>query len=185
MDSEILIQINRLFFENSLAAYQLYCIIAALILRREAVMTNICIVGALGILLIGCAGTAPKLGITNGKFISCPDTPNCVSSQAPDKKHAISPLSYRESAEAAKNRLLAIIQGMKRAKIVSDQGNYLHAEFTSAVFRFVDDVEFFIDDNQKIIHMRSAARLGQYDFGVNRKRLETIRKIFNNSQTVK
>ncbi|MEN6621295.1 MAG: DUF1499 domain-containing protein [Smithella sp.] len=148
-------------------------------------MTNICIVGALGIMLIGCAGTAPKLGITNGKFISCPDTPNCVSTQAPDKKHAISPLFYQGSAEEAKNRLLNIIQSMKRAKVVNDQGNYLHAEFTSAVFHFVDDTEFFIDDKQKIIHMRSAARLGQYDFGVNRRRLETIRKKFNNLSSTK
>ncbi len=142
------------------------------------------IVGAIGSLLISCAGTAPKLGVTNGKFVPCPDTPNCVSSQAPDQTHAIAPLSYRGSAEEAKNRLLIIINSLKRTKVVSDQGNYFHVEFTSAVFRFVDDVEFFIDENQKVIHIRSAARVGQYDFGVNRRRMETIRKMFNKSSII-
>jgi uncharacterized protein (DUF1499 family) len=73
---------------------------------------------------------------------------------------------------------------MKRAKVVTAEVRYLHVEFTSAVFRFVDDAEFFIDDAQKLIHMRSAARLGYYDFGVNRKRLETIRQIFNGAASL-
>ena len=68
---------------------------------------------------------------------------------------------------------------MKRLKLVTQQERYIHAEFTSALFRFVDDTEFYIDDDRKIVHVRSAARLGYSDFGVNRKRIETIRKLFN------
>jgi uncharacterized protein (DUF1499 family) len=68
-----------------------------------------------------------------------------------------------------------LIQDMKRAKIVTIDDNYLHAQFTSAFFRFVDDVELYFDDMTKTIHMRSAARSGYYDFGVNRKRLEAIK----------
>lgn len=143
--------------------------------------SDIWIVAVFGVLLIGCTGPVPKLGMPNGKFVPCPNTPNCVSSQEAGQSHAIPPLSYKGSAEEAKNHLLHILQGMKRAKIVTNQGRYLRVEFTSAVFRFVDDAEFFIDDNQKVIHLRSAARLGHYDFGVNRERMETIRKIFNNS----
>jgi uncharacterized protein (DUF1499 family) len=70
---------------------------------------------------------------------------------------------------------------MKRANIVTEQEHYIHAEFTSAIFRFVDDAEFYIDDAQKVIHVRSAARLGYSDFGVNRKRMETIRQLFNSA----
>jgi uncharacterized protein (DUF1499 family) len=44
---------------------------------------------------------------------------------------------------------------------------------------FVDDVEFLIDDSAKVIHVRSASRLGQSDLGVNRQRIETIRVKLN------
>ncbi|HEY9596037.1 MAG TPA: DUF1499 domain-containing protein, partial [Cyanophyceae cyanobacterium] len=43
---------------------------------------------------------------------------------------------------------------------------------------FVDDVEFFLDDNANVIQVRSASRLGESDLGVNRKRIETIRAEF-------
>jgi len=60
-------------------------------------------------------------------------------------------------------------------KIITKQPNYIHIEYTSDLFKFVDDVEFYFPDNQKIIHMKSSSRTGHYDFGVNRKRLEKIR----------
>ncbi len=135
---------------------------------------------SLAVLFVGCAGSRPaRLGVTDGKFIPCPDSPNCVSSQSSDKSHAIEPLYYKGSASEARARLLTAIKGMKRANIVTEKENYIHAEFASAVFRFVDDAEFYIDDSQKVIHLRSAARLGYSDFGVNRQRMETIRQLFN------
>lgn len=137
---------------------------------------------SLAVLFVGCAGPRPaRMGVTNGKFIPCLDSPNCVSSQTSDQSHGIEPLSYKGTPLEARARLLATIKGMTRANIVTEQEHYIHAEFTSAVFRFVDDAEFFIDDPQKVIHVRSAARLGYYDFGVNRKRMETIRQLFNNA----
>jgi uncharacterized protein (DUF1499 family) len=136
------------------------------------------------ILFMGCAGSRPtRMGVTDGKFIPCSASPNCVCSQYPDQAHAIEPLSYQGSSEQAASRLLIVLQGMKRAKIVTRQERYFHIEFTSAVFRFVDDAEFFIDDGLKIIHVRSAARLGYYDFGVNRRRMETIRRLFNRTDS--
>jgi uncharacterized protein (DUF1499 family) len=73
-------------------------------------------------------------------------------------------------------RLKSIVRSFRRTAVITDTGSYLHAEFTSAVFRFVDDVEFLADDMAKVIHVRSASRLGQSDLGVNRKRVEEIRK---------
>jgi uncharacterized protein (DUF1499 family) len=67
---------------------------------------------------------------------------------------------------------------MKRSRIVKTEDTYIHAEFTSAIFRFVDDVEFYLDDTAKTIHMRSASRVGKSDFGVNRKRMEKVRAHF-------
>ena len=76
-------------------------------------------------------------------------------------------------------RLIDVIQGMKRGRIITMEDHYIRAEFTSAFFRFVDDVEFYFDTEAKIIHMRSASRIGYSDFGVNRERLEKLRSLFN------
>lgn len=151
---------------------------------KEVVMRNTWMVMGFAVLFMGCTGSRPALlGVTNGKFIPCPDSPNCVCSQDPDQSHKIESLAYKGSAEEARARLLGVIQSMERAKVVTAEARYLHVEFTSLVFRFVDDAEFFIDDAQKVIHWRSAARLGHYDFGVNRKRLETIRQKFNSTSS--
>ena len=81
----------------------------------------------------------------------------------------------------AMERLIEVIQEMKRCRIITMEDHYIHAEFTSAFFRFVDDVEFYFDSEAKIIHMRSASRIGYSDFGVNRQRMEKVRSLFNNS----
>jgi uncharacterized protein (DUF1499 family) len=71
--------------------------------------------------------------------------------------------------------LKTVIQNLERAKIITETENYLYAEFTSAFWGFVDDVEFLLDESAKVIHVRSASRLGTSDLGANRKRIETIR----------
>jgi uncharacterized protein (DUF1499 family) len=71
--------------------------------------------------------------------------------------------------------LKTVIQNLERAKIITETENYLYAEFTSAFWGFVDDVEFLVDESAKVIHVRSASRLGTSDLGANRKRIETIR----------
>ncbi len=131
---------------------------------------------------IACSGKRPSnLGAPEGKLNPCPSSPNCVSSQAPsdDKEHFIEPLKYASGMEKAKDSLVKAINSMKRSKIIIQKDNYLYAEFTSALLRFVDDVEFYFDDAKKIIHVRSASRLGYGDMGVNRKRVEELRKLFN------
>ncbi len=111
------------------------------------------------------------------KFTPCPKKPNCVNSQCSDGSHYIEPLTYNGSVEAATTRLRQVIESMKRARIVEDTDNYMRVEFKSAVIGFVDDVEFFFPD-EPIIHVKSASRIGYSDFGVNRKRVEQIRKLF-------
>ena len=64
---------------------------------------------------------------------------------------------------------------MKRATVIKESPHYLHVEFSSLLFRFVDDVEFFLDDMEKLIHIRSASRVGYSDLGVNRRRVDKIR----------
>lgn len=120
-----------------------------------------------------------NLGVTSGKLATCPDSPNCVSSQDQDALHNIAPLSYTASKTAAIAKLKEVIVGLPRTKIITETEDYIYAEFTTALMKFVDDVEFFVDDAAKVIHVRSASRLGQSDLGVNRDRIETIRAKFN------
>ena len=129
--------------------------------------------------LLGCSSTRPAtLGVTKGRLAPCPDAPHCVSTQSEDDGHKMEPLSYTTSQAEAQEKLLNIIRPMKRTKIVSIGNNYLHVECTSAIFRYVDDVEFYFDDEQQLINFRSSSRIGYYDVGVNRRRMEKIREKF-------
>ena len=116
-----------------------------------------------------------NLGMRDGKLAPCPSTPNCVCSQSEDAGHKIEPLTYKSTPEVAFTQLKQAIASQPRTKIITQSPNYLYAEFTSAIMKFVDDVEFYLDEDAKVIHVRSASRLGQSDLGVNRKRIETIR----------
>jgi uncharacterized protein (DUF1499 family) len=112
----------------------------------------------------------------------CPSTPNCVSTQANAAVHAIAPISYRGSAADSMARIAAIIGAMPRTTIVERTPTSMRVEFRTRVFRFVDDVMFEIDDAKKTIEFRSASRVGRNDLGVNRKRMETIRARFTESE---
>ena len=137
---------------------------------------------ALSLSLFGCSGVRPNnLGIKNGELAPCPNSPNCVSTKAQDKKHAIPPIRYTTSRQETMAKLIAIIRSMPRTNIVETTDDYLQVEFTSAVFRFVDDVEFYLGDTDKTIQFRSASRLGYSDFGVNRKRMKEIIRRFKAS----
>jgi len=120
-----------------------------------------------------------KTGLENGTLPPCPTSPNCVCSRSSDQDHFVEPLKYQESRAKARDRLIAIIRAMDRANITTIEDDYIHAEFTSTLFRFVDDVEFYFPADAKVIEVRSAARLGYYDFGVNRRRVERIRAEFD------
>ena len=130
-------------------------------------------VGAAFGLGTGCAG--PRTGLVDGKLAPCPNSPNCVCSQDVRPAHSIAPLTSTGPWPAARQKLLSVIRSMPRSRVVTEQADYIHAEFASAVFGFVDDVEFGVDAAAHLIHVRSAARTGYFDLGVNRRRVEDIR----------
>jgi len=105
----------------------------------------------------------------------CPQTPNCVLSTATDETHRIAPFPFAGSAAESLARVKAAALSFPRTKIVEEAPGYVHVTFTSAVFRFVDDVELEVDEKAKVVNVRSASRVGRKDFGVNRKRVEAIR----------
>lgn len=100
-----------------------------------------------------------------------------------DTRHYVAPLRYAGDLDTAKKRLIAAIRSLNRSRIVATEGLSIRAEFTSAFFGFIDDVEIFFDDTAKVIHVKSASRVGYFDFGVNRTRVERLRERFVALQT--
>ena len=134
-------------------------------------------VGVLILALFSLTSRRPdNLGARDGKLAACPSSPNCVCTQAADAGQRIEPLAFSGSPDEAKARLKAILAELPRVRIISETDNYLHAEFTSRLFRFVDDVEFLIEPGG-VIHFRSASRAGLGP-GSQPGRMEAIRRSF-------
>jgi uncharacterized protein (DUF1499 family) len=132
----------------------------------------------MSIFLCGCGGTRPNnLGIREGQLSPCPNSPNCISSQSHNARNRVEPFVYSSQEESHKE-LKKILQNRNRITIISETENYIYAECKTALFRFVDDLEFYFDDTHKVIHIRSASRIGYSDLGVNRRRIEDIRTKF-------
>jgi uncharacterized protein (DUF1499 family) len=121
------------------------------------------------------------IGMKDGKFQPCPKSPNCVSTQSKDEKRKMEPLKYYSTLEEAKSKIKGIINSFKRTTLITEEDNYLHFEFRTATFKFVDDVEFYFDDSAKIIHFRSASRVGWSDMGVNKKRMKKVSELYTNA----
>lgn len=125
-----------------------------------------------------CSRRPTNLGAADGFLSDCPNTSNCVCTQATRADQRIAPIEFAGSAEEALAKLKMIVARMHNAKIASEEDRYLHVECTSRVFRFVDDLELLADPERQVIHCRSASRVGRTDFGVNRRRIEAIRRAF-------
>jgi uncharacterized protein (DUF1499 family) len=138
--------------------------------------------GQLGLL----AGRAPEgLGVHGGKLKAPRSTSNSVSSQAhlypthPRHLQAqIEPFAYQGNGPAALKRLAAVVATLPRTRLVQQDTQYLYFECSTPWLKFTDDLEFWLDEGAKVIHVRSASRLGRRDFDVNRERVEEIRQLF-------
>ena len=129
-------------------------------MQAEVMTRNIPIFVAIALMLSNCTANRPvDADGKNGKLAACPDRPNCVSSLSDDKEHFIAPLTYKGSMAEATAHLLSVLDQMKGAKIVSRTDTTIHAEFTSTVFGFVDDVDFRFDAADRRIDLRSASRV--------------------------
>jgi uncharacterized protein (DUF1499 family) len=142
--------------------------------------------GQLGLL----KGTPPAdLGVHDGKLKPPSKTPNSVSSQAslypdhPQRDYAdIAPFAVSGQLDVAMDRIARIVKDMEGAKIVAREPGYLYVQFTTRLMKYVDDAEFWFDPVARVIHVRSASRLGSSDLGINRKRIEFIRQQLQNSR---
>ena len=118
-----------------------------------------------------------EVGLVNGALRPCPNSPNCVSSESREDSSKCEPLHFQGSADDAMAKLKTVVQELG-GLIKQDQGGYLWAVFTSRIFRFKDDVEFRLVEEENLIHVRSASRVGYSDLGVNRSRINRLRAAF-------
>ncbi|MDA1186125.1 MAG: DUF1499 domain-containing protein [Acidobacteria bacterium] len=127
---------------------------------------------------MSCAGTRPTdLGVRNGRLAPCSHRPNCVSSDATDAPHAISPLVLRISPPEGWAAARIALAELPRTRVIAATADYLRAESSSALLGFVDDVELHLRAEEGLIAVRSASRLGFGDMGVNRRRIDMLRAI--------
>lgn len=122
------------------------------------------------------SGRRPSdLGVRQGRFTAAPTwKPNWVSSQVdPGDPHYVAPIKAGGEPAAVIQRVAKVVGALPRVKIVEQKGGYLHAEFSTALMGYTDDVEFHADG--KALQVRSSSRLGIRDFNVNRKRVEMLR----------
>jgi uncharacterized protein (DUF1499 family) len=136
--------------------------------------------------IFSCSGSRPdNLGIKASRLTPCPSSPNCVSSDDADAAHAVLPLQLALAPAQAWPAVQSTVASLPRIEIVTGTDDYLHAECRSAVFGFVDDLELHLRPAQNLIAVRSAARLGKSDFGVNGRRVETLRELLRRQGVIR
>jgi uncharacterized protein (DUF1499 family) len=119
-------------------------------------------------------GAAP--GLVDGMLSKCPNKPNCVCSEYKDESHYISPVEFPQDSSTD---VVSLVKNTIRdmgGSIEVETADYIAATFTSKIFKFVDDFEVRIDSVRKLIHIRSASRIGYSDLNVNLKRTESFKK---------
>lgn len=118
----------------------------------------------------------PKgLGIIDGKLAEVPETPNGVSTQTSDLEKKVEAMPFKETLEESKIRIKDAIMAYGGGDIIREEDDYLYVVFKTGTMKFKDDAEFYFDSSEKLIHFRSASRVGHSDMGLNRERYEAIK----------
>lgn len=148
----------------------------------RAPLIRVALISAVTLGAAGCGAAAVVEHGARDTLAPCPSAPHCVSSSAQTADQHVEPILYRGPRNAAQARLVAVLQARPRTRVVIDEPGYLRAESTSALLRFVDDLECVLRENPSgdggLIELRSASRVGYYDFGANRDRVEAVRRAF-------
>ena len=138
-----------------------------------------------GILLIVVVLAAHKnnavpttLGVKEGALAPLPDSPNAVSSQTDQADKRVEPFPYSGTLDQTKALVKKAAADFGGARILTEEPDYLHMVFTVPFIPFKDDVEFFFSERDRVVHYRSASRVGYSDLGVNRKRYERLRNLY-------
>lgn len=124
-------------------------------------------------------GNPVATGFTQPNGVSvlgdCPDMPNCQCSEASRESQRVERFIINGDPAIAMQKIIGILSSQPGARLVKQDDRYTHFTFTSAIMRFVDDVELLISDDLQSVQIRSASRLGKSDLGANVKRVEALR----------
>lgn len=130
-----------------------------------------------------CAGSTPEtLGVQSQNSLGqCPDSPNCVSSADPRESHNVAPLQLSGDIASSWTGLRAKVEQLEGTVVMKSDERYLHAESTSSLMRYVDDLELLLDPATGRVDVRSASRVGYGDMGVNAARVEALRNLLSDA----
>jgi uncharacterized protein (DUF1499 family) len=152
-------------------------------MKRKKIMTTIVIVIAVFIAanfgrIYYQNSQAPELGVENGQLAPVSSKPNNVSTQAEDEAKKVTPLPMKASIAATMEAIKQAVNQYGGATIQSESETYLYVIFTTSLMKYHDDVEFWIDEVNGVVHFRSASRAGYSDMGLNRKRYDALAAIY-------
>jgi uncharacterized protein (DUF1499 family) len=140
-------------------------------------LIGLCLLAVVRLVMLAMLSrTPPGLGLEDGRLLPCPGKANCVSSTAKGRAHGIPPIAFSGKPAEAMDHARETIGSMKGGRVVSVDGNYLRAEFSSTLFRFVDDLELLWDPSLRQFDVRSGSRVGHSDLGANRRRVDELRR---------
>ena len=105
----------------------------------------------------------------------CPNSPNCVSSLSGSKDHWVAPLEASDTRDTSLQRVQSVLDSLPRVDYDVAGPARINARFKSMVLRFTDDVTFYVRENGTV-EVRSASRVGYWDLGANRRRVESLRE---------
>lgn len=120
----------------------------------------------------------PNLGVNNGQLAAISDKPNNVSSQTDDQQKKIATMPFKHSQKETMVAIKKAVEQYGGGKIKQESEDYLYVIFTTSFMRYHDDVEFWLDDKNKVVHFRSASRAGHSDMGLNRERWEKLNELY-------
>jgi uncharacterized protein (DUF1499 family) len=107
-----------------------------------------------------------------------------VSSLATNPNHRVEPFKLKKDPKTSWNIVQEVVDSLPRTKMVSADSIDIHAECRSRIFRFVDDLELHLSPSNGIVHIRSVSRIGYSDLGVNRRRVENLRKKLQHKEII-
>lgn len=118
----------------------------------------------------------------NNLLAPCPSSPNCVSSLSGNEDRRVQPLDVSDNRETSMERLQAVLDTLPRVEYDVVGQSRIQARFKSLILRFTDDVTFYVRETG-VVEVRSASRVGYWDLGANRRRVESLREQLAETQS--
>lgn len=128
----------------------------------------------------GCAQLGRSVDHNPGSpaLAACDGPPSCVVSRDDAGERRVEPLRFHSSPGVARLVLLHWLVGQEGVEVVTANDEYIHAVFVTPLLRYRDDMQFLIsaENDGTRVDVRSASRIGWYDWNANRNRVERMRR---------